>query len=76
VNRDKIQLLLLQAELYISEATAIIQRQEHLIYELRHHPDDGQAAEALIETFQAAENAMSRHRQSMEQHMSRPPLQP
>jgi hypothetical protein len=71
VNRDKVQVLLSQAELYVSEATAIIQRQEHFIHELRRRPDDTQAAGALIETFQAAEHAMARHRQSMEQQLGR-----
>ena len=71
MNRDKVQVLLSQAELYISEATAIIQRQEHLIHELRLRPDDTEAVEALIETFQAAEHSMTRHRHSMEQQVDR-----
>jgi hypothetical protein len=71
VNRDKVQVLLSQAEQYISEATAIIQRQEHHVHELRRRPDDTNAAEALIECFQAAEHAMARHRHSMEQQLGR-----
>jgi hypothetical protein len=52
VDRDKIQALLSLAEQYVTEASTIIQRQEHLISDLhRRRPDETKAAEALLETF-------------------------
>jgi hypothetical protein len=69
VDRDKVQALLSLAEQYLAEATAIIQRQEHLIRELERSPDEPSAAEALVETFRAAAQAMTRHQQSLEQQL-------
>jgi hypothetical protein len=69
VDRDKLQALLSQAEQYVAEATAIIQRQEHLISELHHQPNQRDAAEALVETFRAAANAMARHQESLTHHL-------
>jgi hypothetical protein len=71
VQRDKVQVLLSLAQQYVTEAAAIIQRQEHLIDQLSRQPDDAKAAEALAETFQAAASAMARHRQNIEQLQSR-----
>jgi hypothetical protein len=69
VNAEKFETLLSLAEQYVTEAAAIIQRQEHLISEMRGRGDDTKAAAALIETFQAAAHAMERHQQSMEQQL-------
>jgi len=69
VDRDKVQALLSLAEQYVTEASTIIQRQEHLISDLHRRPDETKAAEALVETFQAAAHAMVRHQQSMEQQL-------
>lgn len=57
------------AEQYVTEASTIIQRQEHLISDLHRRPDETKACEALVETFQAAAHAMARHQQSMEQQL-------
>ena len=67
VDRDKVQVMLSLAEQYVGEAAAIIQRQDHLIEQLRRQPEEANAAEALAETFEAAANAMARHRQSIEE---------
>jgi hypothetical protein len=69
VDRNKVQALLSLAEQYVTEASTIIQRQEHLISDLHRRPDETKACEALIETFQAAAHAMARHQQSMEQQL-------
>jgi len=69
VDRDKVQALLSLAEQYVTEASTIIQRQEHLISDLHRRPDETKACEALVETFQAAAHAMARHQQSMEQQL-------
>jgi hypothetical protein len=69
VDRDKVQALLSLAEQYVTEASTIIQRQEHLISDLHRRPDETKATEALVETFQAAAHAMARHQQSMEQQL-------
>ena len=69
MQRDKVEILLSLAEQYLSETAAIIQRQEHLIRELEHQPDDAKAAEALVETFRAAAQAMIRHQRSLEQEL-------
>ena len=69
MDKDKVQALLSLAEQYVTEATAIIQRQEHLISELYHQPDELKAAEALVETFQAAAHAMTRHQHSLVQRL-------
>jgi hypothetical protein len=69
VDRDKVQALLSLAEQYVTEASTIIQRQEHLISDLHRRPNETKAAEALVETFQAAAHAMARHQQSMEQQL-------
>jgi hypothetical protein len=69
VDRNKVQALLSLAEQYVTEASTIIQRQEHLISDLHRRPDETKACEALVETFQAAAHAMARHQQSMEQQL-------
>jgi hypothetical protein len=53
------------AEQYVTEASTIVQRQEHLISDLHRR----KAAEVLVETFQPAAHAMPRHQQSMEQQL-------
>ena len=40
-----------------------------LISDLHRRPNETKAAEALVETFQAAAHAMARHQQSMEQQL-------
>jgi hypothetical protein len=47
VDRNKVQVLLSLAQQYVTEAAAIIQRQEHLIEQLSRQPDDAKTAEAL-----------------------------
>jgi hypothetical protein len=47
VDRDKVQALLSLAEQYVTEASTIIQRQEHLIRDLHRRPDETKAAEPL-----------------------------
>jgi hypothetical protein len=69
MDREKVQALLSLAEQYVTEASTIIQRQEHLISDLHRRPDETKACEALVETFQAAAHAMARHQQSMEQQL-------
>lgn len=69
MDRNKVQALLSLAEQYVTEASTIIQRQEHLISDLHRRPDETKACEALVETFQAAAHAMARHQQSMEQQL-------
>jgi DNA repair ATPase RecN len=69
VDRDKLQALLSLAEQYVTEATTIIQRQEHLINELHHQPNELNAVEALVEAFRAAANAMARHQDSLTHHL-------
>jgi hypothetical protein len=69
VDRNKVQALLSLAEQYVTEASTIIQRHEHLISDLHRRPDETKACEALVETFQAAAHAMARHQQSMEQQL-------
>lgn len=69
MDRNKVQALLALAEQYVTEASTIIQRQEHLISDLHRRPDETKACEALIETFHAAAHAMARHQQSMEQQL-------
>ena len=66
MHRDNVQVLLSMAQQYVTEAAAIIQRQEHLIEQLTRHPDESESAEALAETFQAAASAMARHRKSID----------
>jgi hypothetical protein len=67
VDRDKVQVMLSLAEQYVGEAATIIQRQEHLIQQLSRQPEEVKAAEALAETFEAAANAMARHRHSIDE---------
>jgi hypothetical protein len=66
VYRDELQVLLTLAQQYVSEAAAIIRRQEQLIEQLNHQPGDAKATEALAQTFQAAASAMARHQRSIE----------
>jgi hypothetical protein len=50
----------------VSEATGAVGR---TISDLHRRPNETKAAEALVETFQAAAHAMARHQQSMEQQL-------
>ena len=46
MDRDKVQALLSLAEQYVTEASTIIQRQEHLISDLHRRPNETKACEA------------------------------